>query len=140
MAYLVIAVAVIGHTPFGRPRQVAVMTAASIAIAAVPLLALALGGWVAAGLTLGALYGIQLSPAVVAVYRSPDVGGVSIATWLLAWTEALLWGVYGFARVDAGIVALAVTGTLMSSLVLARLFVRRPRRSPAVAGVGLAPA
>ena len=28
MAYLVIAVAVIGHTPFGRPRQVAVMTAA----------------------------------------------------------------------------------------------------------------
>ena len=139
-AYLVIAVAVLRHTHRSRLRVAAAMVAASIAIASVPLLALAIGGWVAAGLVLGALYGIQLAPAVVAVYRAHDVSGVSAATWVLAWAEAVLWGVYGFARVDAGIVALAVTGTAMSSLVLVRLFARRPRRSADGIATAFAPA
>ncbi len=90
--------------------------------ALLPLPALALGGWPAAGIALGAIYGIQLSPAVIEVYRSHDVAGVAAATWVLTWTEALLWGVYGFPRRDLGLLALAATGMLLSSAVLVRLF------------------
>lgn len=129
IAYLAIAVAVV-RLDHRRPARTSIVPALAIgtAVAAVPAAALWLGGWPAAGLTLGLLYGVQLSPAVVAVYRSVDVAGVSVATWAIAWSEALLWGVYGGARLDAGLLALAATGTLMSSLVLARLAMRRPRR------------
>ncbi len=85
---------------------------------------------------------MQLSPAVVAVYRAPDVSGVSAATWGIAFAEAALWGIYGLARLDAGLITLAVTGLVMSALVLARLLLRRPRRQRRsdYAGLGLAPA
>ncbi len=96
--------------------------------ALLPLPALALGGWPAAGIALGAIYGIQLSPAVIEVYRSHDVAGVAAATWVLTWTEALLWGVYGFPRRDLGLLALAATGMLLSSAVLVRLFLHGTRR------------
>lgn len=132
MAYLVIAVAIVRFGDDAPGRLLAAMAAGSIGIAAVPLVALALGGWSAAGVVLGMLYGVQLSPAVVAVYRAADVSGVSAATWVLALAEAVLWGMYGFARIDHGIVALAITGTAASTLVLARLFVRRPRRERGV--------
>lgn len=128
MAYLVIALAVLRYGSDRRTATVAMMLASSAAIGLVPVVALTLGGWTAAGVVLGALYGVQLSPAVVAVYRAADVSGVSVATWVLALAEAVLWGVYGFAQIDPGIVALAVTGTAASTLVLARLLVRRPRR------------
>lgn len=128
MAYLVITTAIVRYGDHPARSIVVPMALCSTAIALIPLAALALGGWTVAGLVLGALYGVQLSPAVLAVYRSADVSGVSIATWALALAEAVLWGAYGIVRVDAGIVALAVTGSIASSLVLARLFARRPRR------------
>lgn len=142
MAYLAIAVALVRYGSESRGRIVAIMAASGAAVAVVPLLALALGGWATAGVVLGALYGVQLSPAVVAVYRAPDVSGVSTATWGIAFAEAVLWGVYGIARLDAGLVTLATTGLLMSTLVLIRLFIRRPRRQreSEYAGLGLASA
>lgn len=142
MAYLAIAIALVRYGSESRGRVVAIMTASGAAIAIVPLLALALGGWTTAGVALGALYGVQLSPAVVAVHRAPDVSGVSRATWAIAFAEAALWGVYGIARLDAGLVTLATTGLLMSALVLLRLFLRRPRRQRGsdYAGLGLASA
>jgi hypothetical protein len=99
------------------------------AVTTVPVLAWAIGGWIIAGVALGALYGVQLSPAVAAVYRTADVSGVSLATWVLAAAEAALWGIYGTATLDIGLLTLAGTGVFMSCLVLARLFIRRPRRS-----------
>jgi uncharacterized protein with PQ loop repeat len=96
-------------------------------IGALPLLAFGLGAWPATGVVLGALYGIQLSPAVVTVYRSPDLRGVSTATWTIAWSEALLWGVYGLARLDPGLIAFGATGLVVSSAILARLGLQRPR-------------
>lgn len=137
MAYLVIAVAVVR---FGTtaPRAVLVpMAARVVAVGVVPVVALVVGGWVTAGIALGALYGVQLCPAVVEVYRAADVSGVSVATWAMALAEALLWGVYGIARLDIGLMTLAATGTIMSSVVLARLFVRRPRRGPSTVYSGL---
>ena len=142
MAYLAIVVALFRFGAASHPRIIATMAASSAAAALVPALALALDGWATAGVTLGALYGVQLSPAVVAVYRAPDVSGVSTATWGIAFAEAALWGVYGVARLDAGLVTLAATGLFMSTLVLLRLLVRRARRQRRTdyAGLGLAPA
>ena len=128
-SYVVIGWAVLRHTTRPPRRLVAPAAAATLAVTTVPLIALAVDGWVTAGVVLGAMYGIQLSPAVVAVYRAHDVSGVSLATWLIAFAEAALWGVYGLVTLDAGLLTLGSTGFVMSSLVLARLFLRRPRRS-----------
>jgi uncharacterized protein with PQ loop repeat len=127
-AYLAIALAIARFGPAPGLRVVGAVTGSAIAISLLPLLALAAGDWATTGIVLGALYGVQLSPAVVAVYRAPDVSGVSTATWALAFAEAALWGVYGFARLDVGLVTLAATGLVMSTLVLVRLVLRRPRR------------
>lgn len=133
MAYLAIAVCLAryGHSPAGRTASI--MVASAAATTAVPSAILFVGGWAATGIALGGLYAVQLAPAVVAVYRASDVSGVSAATWALALLEAALWGLYGLARLDVGLLTLAATGVSMSTLVLLRLFVRRPRRE---AGVG----
>lgn len=140
MVYLVIATSMVR---LARPQRVRIsgsMALAATVCGTIPLLALAAWGWVGVGLALGALYGIQLAPAVVTVHRSIDVSGVSATTWVLAFGEAALWGVYGFANADVGLIALAATGVSMSTLVLVRLVVRRPRRDDDLVGLGLAPA
>lgn len=137
-AYLAIALFLVRFSPIDV-RPLPTMIGAAVAVAAVPATVLAVGGWTACGIAIGALYGVQLTPAVVSVYRSVDVSGVSGATWVIAWLEAALWGVYGGVRLDAGLVALAVTGVFMSTLVLARLLLRRPRRDRRPApGTGVA--
>ena len=134
LSYVIIAFAIARFSVAPLRRLVGPAILATLAVAALPTVVLQLDGWTSTGLVLGALYGIQLSPAVVTVYRSHDVSGVSLATWLIAVGEAALWGVYGFVRLDAGLLTLAATGVLMSSLVLLRLFLRRPRRTPAHVG------
>lgn len=138
VAYTVIGVSIVRFSPAVVRSAARPLAAASAGVAVAPLLALLAGGWTAAGITLGALYAVQLTPAVVSVYRSHDVSGVSAATWLIAWTEAVLWGAYGIPKADPGLVALAATGLVMSSLVLVRLFLRRPRRAPRAVAVQLA--
>lgn len=128
IAYVTITVAVIRFSAAPARELLRPAIAVVIVVTTIPVLALVLGGWLAAGIVLGALYGVQLSPAVAGVYRAADVSGVSLATWVIAFGEAALWGVYGFSHLDVGLLTLAGTGLLMSSLVLARLFVRRPRR------------
>lgn len=140
IAYVAIAVWLARYGTGPALRTTAVVVLGGAAVATIPLTVLLVEGWGAAGVVLGALYGVQLSPAVVAVYRAVDVSGVSTATWLLAFLEAALWGVYGFARVDPGLLALAATGVSMSALVLLRLFARRPRRDAGLGHLGLAPA
>ena len=142
VAYVAIAVGVVRFSSV-TPRTSVVPSAGAVAaVSTIPLIALALDDWTSAGIVLGALYGVQLSPAVFAVYRAVDVSGVALATWVIAFAEATLWGVYGFAGADAGLVTLAATGVVASSLVLVRLLLRRPRHT-VVRGVdlaGLAPA
>ena len=141
MAYLAIAVALVRFGSAPSLRSATIVAGSAVLISAVPALALVIGGWATAGIVLGALYGVQLSPAVVAVYRAPDVSGVSAATWSIAFAEAVLWGVYGIARPDIGLITLAATGLAMSTLVLARLVLRRLRhdRRAGLAGWELAP-
>lgn len=144
LAYLTIAAGICRYGTDPVSRVVTRMVVSAIGILVIPATVLVVQGWAAAGVALGLLYGIQLAPAVVAVYRTADVSGVSAATWVIAFTEAALWGVYGFGRADAGLLSLAASGMFMASLVLARLLVRRPRRDRsldvAVGGLGLSPA
>lgn len=130
-SYLVIAVGVVRFSSASKRELVVPALGAVALVSTVPVFALVADGWVTAGIVLGALYGVQLLPAVLAVYRTVDVSGVAASTWVIAFVEATLWGVYGFASVDVGLVTLAATGVVMSTLVLARLVLRRPRRADA---------
>ena len=126
-SYVVITVGVLRFAT-ASPRTVLPPALAAVAaVSTVPVSALALDSWVSVGITLGALYGVQLLPAVLTVYRTVDVSGVAVATWAIAFAEAALWGVYGFVRTDVGLLTLAATGVVMSTLVMVRLFLRRPR-------------
>jgi uncharacterized protein with PQ loop repeat len=116
--YLVI---ITGLVILGGARQPLVALGASLVIALVPLAALQLGGWAAAGVVLGLLYAVQLAPAVSSAVRNTDLTGVSAGTWIVAFVEAALWGIYGTGRADLGLMSMAVTGVLMSSVVLIRV-------------------
>jgi uncharacterized protein with PQ loop repeat len=47
---------------------------------------------------------VMFLPQAWAVYRAPDVSGVSIATWCVAFLASLLWGMYGLMHRDADVV------------------------------------
>lgn len=129
-AYLVIGLALVRFSH--RPRRSVLVGLAVPAVigSIVPLPALYLGGWPATGVVLGAVYGVQLLPAVIAVYRARDLTGVSVTTWVMTWSEALLWGLYGIGPRDAGILTFAATGLVMSTAVLVALMIRRPPTEP----------
>ena len=130
IAYLLISVNLVRFSSRPRASVVASLIVPAVIGMALPVPAFALGGWPATGITLGTVYGFQLLPAVVAVYRSRDTSGVSVPTWIMAWAEALLWGMYGFGPRDPGILAFAATGLVMSSAVLVGLFIgRSPERT-----------
>lgn len=126
ISYLLISSSLVWFS--NRPRSAVVASLAMPATigAVLPIPAFLIGGWPATGVALGSIYGMQLLPAVLAIYRAKDLSGVSVATWIMAWSEALLWGLYGFGPRDPGILTFAATGLLMSSAVLIGLFIKRP--------------
>lgn len=89
---------------------------------AVPAIALAAGGWGAAGLSIGLAYAIQFSPAVVTALRSVDLSGISPTTWAMAWIEAVIWCTYGSVQADVALVVGGGGGALMASVILVRLW------------------
>ncbi len=90
-------------------------------IGLVPLVGLAADGWPGAGLAIGLLYGAVFAPAVFAALRSASVAGISPTTWVLALVEAVIWLIYGSTTGDVALIAGGLGGTVMSSLILARL-------------------
>lgn len=86
-----------------------------------PLPALLVAGWAAAGLAIGLSYGIQLAPAVVAAYRTRDLGGVSPGTWIISLVEAVLWLAYGAMIADIALLAGGTAGVVMATAILSRL-------------------
>lgn len=123
-----------GWALFGPTTSVVV---AGVALA--PVSGLVGGGWPLVGLVLGGLYGIQLAPAVLGTYRATNLAGVSAGTWVLAWVEAVLWGVYGLEQHDPGLIVLAAAGLAASSAVLLRLVISArtaPGAATAAAGLG----
>jgi uncharacterized protein with PQ loop repeat len=94
-----------------------------VGLGMVPLPFLVVGGWELAGLAVGLCYGLQLLPAVAAVLRTRALAGVSAATWLIAWTESMLWLVYGVGVSDPGLVVAGTIGVVMSTVIVGRLAV-----------------
>jgi hypothetical protein len=92
-----------------------------------------LGGPTALAALLGIAYAVQLTPAVVTACRTWSPSGISVATWSLRLTEAVLWGVYGHVRGDVPLVLFGVLGSLESGAVLLRKYVTRHRRHTVMA-------
>jgi uncharacterized protein with PQ loop repeat len=97
------------------------MLGAGMALGAVPLIFLVVGGWPVAGVVVGLCYGLQLLPAVVTAYRGDDLRGISAGTWVIALLESLLWLVYGLGVTDVALIAGGASGVVMASLILVRL-------------------
>ena len=95
----------------------------AVGLGMLPLPFLVIGGWELAGLAVGLCYGLQLLPAVVAVLRTQALAGVSAATWLIAWTESMLWLVYGLGVADPALIVAGTVGVVMSTVIVVRLAV-----------------
>jgi len=117
--YVVIAVTWIRLRGRAALRQVAL----GFAVGLFPVPFLMVGGWSVAGLAVGVGYGVQLAPAVVAVFRTHDLRGVAAGTWLMAWIEAAIWLVYGLTLADGALLIGGASGVVLSTAVLARLAV-----------------
>ncbi|MEM9713962.1 MAG: hypothetical protein AAGA17_17210 [Actinomycetota bacterium] len=89
------------------------------------------GGWATAGLVIGLWYGVQFAPAAWSVIRSVRVDGVSPATWLMAWTEAVIWFVYGLDVGDGALLVGGGGGAVMATVILVRLATVRVAEAPA---------
>ncbi len=87
----------------------------------IPAPVLIFGGWEVAGLAIGLCYGVQLAPAVVAAYRSIELDGISPGTWVVSFSEALLWLAYGGLVADLALLAGGATGVVMAGAILTRL-------------------
>ncbi len=116
--YLAIGALIVRHA--GR-SSLGAMVGGALALGAVPLPFLLVGGWQIAGTVVGLCYGLQLLPAVIEAYRSRDVSGVSVGTWVIALVEAGLWLVYGLAVGDPALIAGGASGVGMAALILVRL-------------------
>ena len=70
---------------------------------------------------------LWLTPAIIEVYRSPSIEGVSLPSWLVSGGSAAMWGVYGFvggAWVPLLFAVLQIAGIVA---VVARIFFVRTR-------------
>lgn len=132
--YGIIAVAMLRSV--GR-RALAGLAVGGLVFGLTPLPVLFVAGWQAAGVTIGLCYGLQLTPAVLAAWRTRQLGGVAPGTWFMAWLEGAIWGIYGLYVVDGALLVGGISGVVLSSLMLVRLWmvdelravVRRPVRA-----------
>jgi uncharacterized protein with PQ loop repeat len=89
----------------------------------------AVGGWggiEAIGLLLVLAPLIQLTPGVVAAYRSPSPSGISPTTWVLSAGEAMLWGYYGWLISDFALIGYGLVTGIGSILILGRWMATGP--------------
>jgi hypothetical protein len=89
-----------------------------------------LWGWAGLGVALALTPAIQLTPAVLAAYRSARPEGLSPMTWALMVVEAVMWGGYGWLTADIALIGYGAITAIGSGLVLGRSFLTRPSASP----------
>lgn len=100
---------------------------------AVMALAGLLGGRLGLGAAMNVALIVQVAPSVVTAWRSRDVSGVSVGTWLLVMGELTCFGLFGLATGDLTLLLLGVVGDAAGLLMLARVAWERVRRQrPAV--------
>jgi hypothetical protein len=106
---------------------------ASVAYEALLLAILFLWGWAGLGVALALTPAIQLTPAVLAAYRSARPEGLSPLTWALMVAEAVMWGGFGLLTADVALIGYGAITAVGSGLVLGRSLLTRPKISPAPA-------
>lgn len=120
--YCVIACQYVALAGRGSVRGIA---AGVLATGSIPLPGLLVGGWSAAGLSIGLVYSVQFSPAAVTAVRAVDLSGISPVTWTMAFVEAAIWFVYGMVESDVALLVGGAGGAVLAGVVLVCL-VRRP--------------
>jgi hypothetical protein len=86
----------------------------------------AIWGSTGIGLALALSPAVQLTPAVVAAYRSAVPRGIAPGTWALMFLEALMWGGYGLVTTDIALIGYGLITTIGSGLVWGRAIATRP--------------
>lgn len=100
-----------------RPRVVA-----GAAWLSVFFVSFAVGGLPAMGAVLAVAFLIQVGPSIWTAYRSLDLHGASLTTWLLTAAEGALWGSYGLLHRDPAVVTFGTLAVLASALMAGRIF------------------
>jgi len=105
-----------------RPSLVAAGWAAALAVTG------AITGRTGLGTALAAAFAVQVTPSVLAAYRTTRPTGVSAGTWALILGELASILAYGFYESDPRLITLGTTGVIASALMLTRVFrAGRPR-------------
>lgn len=112
------------QAPVGRAIGLTAAWAAALAGAAL------LGGSQAVSVVLPVGLAVQLAPAVWSAFRSVAPTGVSLASWVMALAESLLWGSYALPAGDLAYLGLSVLGVVAAVLIGGRVLMTS-RRSPA---------
>jgi uncharacterized protein with PQ loop repeat len=87
-------------------------------------------GRVGLGSAMAVAFAVQMTPPVLAVYRSADTSGVALGTWWMIFGELACWGVFGLHEHDGRLIVLGATGVVASVLVIVRVVVARRRALP----------
>jgi uncharacterized protein with PQ loop repeat len=103
---------------------------ASVAYETLLLAIVFLWGWAGLGVALALTPAIQLTPAVLAAYRSARPEGLSPMTWALMVVEAVMWGGYGWLTADIALIGYGAVTAIGSGLVVGRSLLTRPSASP----------
>lgn len=117
VTYAVLSALVLRLHPERRRDSIARGVASLVAIGAIG----GAWGWELLGTALGLSYGLQLMPAVVSVYRSTRLEGVSRLTWWTALVEAGCWGFYGYSTGDSAVIIYGLTGIAFTAAICVRL-------------------
>lgn len=78
-------------------------------------------GRIGLGTALAAAFFLQVIPSVWTAYRTDDVSGISVGTWLLILGELTCFGLFGMVESDPRLMMLGGTGVLASILMLSRV-------------------
>jgi uncharacterized protein with PQ loop repeat len=99
-----------------RPRLVAGALWLSVIV-----FANVLGGLDGLGVVLAIAFLVQVSPSLWTAYRSIDLHGASLSTWMLTCAEGALWATYGAANNDRAVVAFGLVAFSASVLMCLRI-------------------
>lgn len=97
-------------------------------------------GRIGLGTALAAAFLLQVTPSVWTAYRTQNLAGVSVGTWLLIFGELACFGLFGLAQADPRLTMLGGSGVAASFLMLTRVAWLRWRQRSTSQGDVIKPA
>ena len=85
------------------------------------MVAVGVGGLDGLGAVLAVAFLVQVLPSLWTAYRSSDLHGASLSTWMLTCAEGALWATYGAANNDRAVVAFGLVAFSASVLMCLRI-------------------